>query len=194
MSVGEHGYETPDYWEGVYAGEPWNWAVDALLPEIAAGLTPGAALDIGCGEGQNCRFLAGRGWDVLGIDFSPTAIGRARERAVPGTTFAVADARVWKPDSQFDLVISTYALGSRRDAILPMAAEAVAPGGIAYVAEFDESTENLWPPEDLVSVDELIAAFEGFDLLRAEVVNLPHQHDRHENEWPMAVVVAGRPV
>lgn len=192
--MGEHGYETPDYWEGVYTGEPWNWAVDALLPEVAAGLTPGNALDIGCGEGQNCRFLAEHGWDVLGIDFSPTAIGRARERAVPGTTFVVADARVWEPDDPFDLVISTYALGSRRDAVLPMAAGAVSPGGTAYVAEFDESTENLWPPEDLVSVDELIDAFEGFDLLRAEVVNLRHQHDRHEKEWPMAVVVARRPV
>jgi len=72
--VDDRGYETPEYWEGVYAGEPWNWAVDALLPEIAAGLPPGAALDIGCGEGQNCRFLAEQGWDVLGIDFSPTAI------------------------------------------------------------------------------------------------------------------------
>lgn len=189
----EHEHETPEYWEGVYGDEPLEWAVDHLLPEVVANVEPGTALDVGCGEGQNSRWLAEHGWSVLGVDIAPTAIARARERALAGTRFEVVDAREWKPDGLFDLVITTYALGSRKDAILAMAANAVAPGGMAYVAEFDESTENLFPPEDLVSIDELVAAFEGFDLLRAEVVNLPHQHDQHEREWPMAVVVAQRP-
>ncbi len=186
------GYDTPGYWEGVYA-EPANWPVDPLLPGVVADLPPGRALDVGCGEGQNSRFLADRGWSVLGIDFSPTAIARARDGAPAAARFEVADARTWRPATPFDLVISSYALGSRRGEILPMMASAVSPGGTVYVAEFDASTQDLWPDDELVSVDELVAAFDGFEVQRAEVVRLFHYCDRYGDEWPMAVLVAQRP-
>jgi hypothetical protein len=62
-----------------------------------------------------------------------------------------------------------------------------------YIAEFDASTQNLWPEEDLVSVDELIEAFDGFEVQQAEVMELFHYCDRHAVEWPIAVLVAQRP-
>jgi len=195
LIVDDHGHETPEYWEKVYGDQPLDWSVDHLLPGVIAGLVPGTALDIGCGEGQNSRFLAEHGWSVLGVDISRTAIARARDRAPAGTRFEVVDARSWKPETPFDLVISTYALppsGKGRDTALAMAAAAVAPGGTAYVVEFDESTEDLWPAGDLVTVDELIGVFDGFEIKRAEVVTILHQHDEHQQEWPMAVVVAQR--
>lgn len=196
MSVDAHGHESSEYWEKVYGDKALDWSVDHLLREVIAGLEPGTALDIGCGEGQNTRFLVEHGWSALGIDISRTAIARARERARAGARFEVIDARSWKPEAQFDLVISTYALppsGKGRDTALAMAAAAVAPGGTAYVVEFDGSTEDLWPASDLVTVDELVAFFGGFEIERAEVVTIPHQHDDHRGEWPMAVVVAQRP-
>jgi hypothetical protein len=110
--------------------------------------------------------------------------------------FVVTDGREWEPGSRFDLIISTYALpssGHGREALLAMAAAAVGPGGTAYVVEFDESTAGLWPPEDLASLDELVAAFDGFTFERAEVVTLPHAHGHDRTEDPMAVVVAQRP-
>ena len=191
--MSETGYETPEYWEGVYAA-PAEWPVDPLLPQVVADLTPGTALDVGCGEGQNSWYLADQGWSVLGIDFAPTAIARARDGAPAEARFAVADARSWTPEAPFDLVISTYALGSRRHEMLPMMANAVSPGGTAYIAEFDVSTRDLWPDEDLVSVDELVGAFAGFHIERAEVLPLLHYHDDHAEEWPMAILVAQRPV
>jgi SAM-dependent methyltransferase len=192
---GGYGHETVEYWEHIYAGDSVGWSIDPLLPSIVAGLEPGAALDIGCGEGQNGQFLAERGWSVVGIDVSPTAIERARERALGGVRFEVADARSWEPGGGFDLVVSIYALppaGKGRREVLSTAARAVAPGGTVYVAEFDESTTDLWPPEDLVSVDELTSAFDGFALERAEVVGMTHFHDDHVKEWPMAILVAQR--
>ena len=42
---------------------------------------PGKALDIGCGSGFWSVDLARRGWEVTGIDVTPKAIRRARERA-----------------------------------------------------------------------------------------------------------------
>ena len=36
-------------------------------------------LDVGCGEGRLPRDLKARGYDVIGIDASPTLIGHARK-------------------------------------------------------------------------------------------------------------------
>jgi SAM-dependent methyltransferase len=41
----------------------------------------GRALDLGCGSGIWAAALAGRGWNVTGVDFVPKALRRARERA-----------------------------------------------------------------------------------------------------------------
>ncbi|MGO9583471.1 MAG: class I SAM-dependent methyltransferase [Acidimicrobiales bacterium] len=37
-------------------------------------LAPGAALDVGCGEGADAIWLAGRGWDVTALDVSEVAL------------------------------------------------------------------------------------------------------------------------
>lgn len=42
---------------------------------------PGRALDLGCGLGNYAIYLAGKGFEVTGIDFSPTAIKIAKENA-----------------------------------------------------------------------------------------------------------------
>jgi cyclopropane fatty-acyl-phospholipid synthase-like methyltransferase len=62
---------------------------------------PGRALDVGCGTGTTSIFLAHHGWHVLGVDFAPNAVRRARRRAqsrtVPGSVrFESAD--VTHPD------------------------------------------------------------------------------------------------
>ena len=185
---------TPEYWDDVYAEGSLGSPIDLLLPEVVANLQPGSALDIGCGEGQNSKWLAERGWTVLGVDIAHTAIALAREDAPPGVRFEVADARSWESPGTFDLVISTYALGKRKHELLATATGAVASGGTIYVCDFDESADTQWAPEDLVGLDELVAAVDGFDIARAEVVTLPHAHGHDETEWPVAVVVAQRPV
>lgn len=58
----------------------WSGNPNATLVDYTAGLTLGAALDIGCGEGADALWLENQGWQVLGIDFAPTAVARTRER------------------------------------------------------------------------------------------------------------------
>ncbi|RAJ70333.1 tellurite resistance protein TehB [Streptomyces sp. Amel2xB2] len=51
-------------------------------------LTPGRALDLGCGPGRNALWLAALGFEVDAVDLSPTAVAWAEERArdaEPGT-------------------------------------------------------------------------------------------------------------
>jgi SAM-dependent methyltransferase len=45
-------------------------------------LAPGRAVDLGCGAGANAVFLAQTGFDVVGIDFSPVALRKARRASL----------------------------------------------------------------------------------------------------------------
>jgi SAM-dependent methyltransferase len=56
----------------------------AALVAIAEGpsaLSPGRALDLGCGTGTDSVYLARHGWDVTGVDLVPRALALARRRA-----------------------------------------------------------------------------------------------------------------
>ncbi|MGW8226120.1 MAG: class I SAM-dependent methyltransferase, partial [Anaerolineales bacterium] len=44
-------------------------------------ISPCKAITLGCGEGRETIYLAKHGFDVLGLDFSPSAIKKARRRA-----------------------------------------------------------------------------------------------------------------
>lgn len=62
---------------------PWDQPLPP--PEIVAlaeELPPGKALDLGCGLGRSCLYLAQHGWRCDGVDFVPEAIELARQRAV----------------------------------------------------------------------------------------------------------------
>lgn len=50
--------------------EPAEWFSDGLI-------APGRVLELGCGQGRNAIYLAGRGYSVDAVDFSPEAITQA---------------------------------------------------------------------------------------------------------------------
>jgi SAM-dependent methyltransferase len=79
--------ERSERWEERYlAGDlPWDTGRhDSNLERTVAtyGIMPCRALDIGCGHGSNAIWLAQQGFDVDATDLSPTAIERAKVRAV----------------------------------------------------------------------------------------------------------------
>jgi SAM-dependent methyltransferase len=63
---------------------PWEGhPLPARLQELVEGagsLSPGRALDIGCGTGDTSIYLAKHGWNVTGIDFVEKAVARARTK------------------------------------------------------------------------------------------------------------------
>jgi cyclopropane fatty-acyl-phospholipid synthase-like methyltransferase len=80
------------------------------LVEGPGALPAGRALDMGCGTGTHTIHLAQHGWDAIGVDFSASAIGRARKKAngIAGATFLQADVtrlREQGLSGPFDLVL-----------------------------------------------------------------------------------------
>ena len=63
---------------------PWNMEIppEPLVELVDSGkVRPCRAIDMGCGAGNYAVYLAERGFEVTGVDFSQTAIKIARENA-----------------------------------------------------------------------------------------------------------------
>ncbi|QBR92441.1 class I SAM-dependent methyltransferase [Nocardioides euryhalodurans] len=149
------------FWEERYAGRTGIWSGDpnrALVDE-AADLPPGRALDLGCGEGGDAVWLAGRGWTVTGVDLSPTALARAaaaaRDAGVADRLRCevadLADASTWPDEAPYDLVTACFLqtpLEFPRVEVLRRAAERTAPGGrLVVVAHAAPPPWSDVPPE-----------------------------------------------
>lgn len=66
-----------------YTEQNLPWDVELPPPEVLEVvdlLSPGRALDLGCGFGRTCRYLAKHGWQCDGVDFVEQAIVTARQR------------------------------------------------------------------------------------------------------------------
>ena len=62
---------------------PWDTGVpDSHLSDVLDdySISPGPALEVGCGTGTNVIWLAKHGFQVTGIDLSPVAIKRAKAK------------------------------------------------------------------------------------------------------------------
>lgn len=80
--MSEHNHHGHTDFEELYAsGVQWSGNPNDALLAIAKDLTPGTAVDIGCGEGADAVWLAEQGWNVVAIDPSPTAIERSKQAA-----------------------------------------------------------------------------------------------------------------
>ena len=89
---------TQQFWDERYAGSTrvWSGKPNQRLVEQAGDLSPGTALDVGCGEGADVVWLAQRGWRATGVDVSQVAVDRAAQHAEesgvgPSTSFARVD-------------------------------------------------------------------------------------------------------
>jgi SAM-dependent methyltransferase len=128
-------------WDTRYAEREqlWSGRPNGALEAEVAGLTPGRALDVGCGEGADAVWLARAGWEVTAIEVSGVALERAARHARDaGVTVRWVHAALTEaglPPASFDLVSAQYpALLRTPDAAAERALlAAVAPGGVLLV-------------------------------------------------------------
>ncbi len=156
--TGEHRYDAGDeahgpgedvfgetFWDERYASKPAIWSGDPnpqLVAETST-LTPGTALDAGCGEGADAIWLAERGWRVTAVDISSVALGRGAAQSqkvgsdvAERVSWRQVDLRTWEPEPQtYDLVSAQFMQlpAPQRDPFFSGLAAGVASGGTLLV-------------------------------------------------------------
>ena len=177
-------------WDRRYEGRELVWTAEPnrfLVAETET-IAPGRAIDLACGEGRNAIWLAERGWQAVGADFSEVGLRKARElanRRGVNVEWVAADLLDYRPDPRaFDLVLAFYLQvpAAERRPILHAAAEAVAPGGTFLLVAHDSSNlqHGHGGPQDpavLYTADDVVddLADAGLNVERAERVERPVQ-------------------
>lgn len=143
-------------------------AANPYLSREVNHLTPGAALDAGCGTGAEAIALAARGWRVSGVDISSTALALAAERAAQASvsqmiTWTEADLTTWHPKQAFDLVTTNYAHAAMPQlAFYQRIAGWVAPGGtlliVGHLPEEGDHHSHGHPPVEATATPAAITA------------------------------------
>jgi len=108
----ERAYLVPDPWNLDCERERHRFAETNGHLQRAFGERVGSLLELGCGEGLQSEVLARICDRLTGIDVSPTAVGRARER-LSSAEFAAGDlfAQPWSHSShRFDVVVACEVL------------------------------------------------------------------------------------
>lgn len=103
------------FYDALYADKDYSAECDFLQQVFTSSgvRAGGSVLDLGCGTGGHALLLAGRGYDVTGVDRSAAMIERARGKSTDGSPeFIVCDVRDLALGRTFDAVISMFAVVS----------------------------------------------------------------------------------
>jgi SAM-dependent methyltransferase len=178
-----------EYWRAVYKNQikfvskkdstiiPWEIKTfDPNLKEILDyyKLDTGKLLEIGCGRGDDCKYLADRGFDVTGIDVSPDVIQIAKNNS-PNVKFIEGDFFTEVFDSQFDIIIDRGFLhnyNNRLFEIFEICSNIIKPGGKFIVISGNvnqPSIDSCTPPP--ISIGQIeYHSFTWFKMLYAKEI------------------------
>jgi SAM-dependent methyltransferase len=133
-------------WDVLFHSEEFRWKepheqVVHFADRFSAG-PPARILDLGCGAGRHVVYLATQGFQMVGLDNSPTALRLTRawvDRAGLSARLVCADMTApGLPSNYFDGLISVFAIyHNRLTAIRQSLAEIhriLKPGGLALVS------------------------------------------------------------
>jgi SAM-dependent methyltransferase len=164
--------------EAAYTSGTPPWDIGRPQPEIVKlaeeGEVKGTVLDVGCGTGENALYLAGLGRRVVGVDGSPAAIARAREKAAERglpVAFHVADALHLRGlhlrvETVIDCGLFHVFSDEERRPYAESLTEVLAPGATLHVLCFSDE-EPPGPGPRRISEYDLRAAFRSlFALVR----------------------------
>lgn len=105
---------TVEFWQDRFASGTTPWDRGAASPQLLAWLGDGSLRAAGrriavpgCGSGHEVVALARAGFEAIGLDYAPNAVGLARHAlAAQGLHAQVlqADVLAWQPDAPLDAV------------------------------------------------------------------------------------------
>jgi SAM-dependent methyltransferase len=152
-------------WDAIYQQEvagldgPPGWNIGEPQPALAELIDQGKfrsdVLDAGCGYAEGSLYLAARGYTVVGVDLTRTAvaaaIATAAERGLITATFVQEDiTKLHGYDGRFSTVMDSGLLHALpvdlRDAYLSSIHRAAAPGASLFILAFAQSAFPAPPP------------------------------------------------
>lgn len=145
-------------WDSIYqnyqqGGEAWATLSEDIDPRLTALLKSHTfpikhALDTGCGTGKYLAFLENHGWQIAGIDSSPTAVEMTKKALSAQASISVADMYIYDyPAENFDLIISVSTLhhGRKKDvhSAIKKIYHSVVAGGSIFITLPDLETAQI---------------------------------------------------
>ncbi|OGW15997.1 MAG: hypothetical protein A3K09_06360 [Nitrospinae bacterium RIFCSPLOWO2_12_FULL_47_7] len=150
--------------------EPCDWLKDNV--GFLAG--KGKALDIAMGAGRNAVFVAGLGYEVLGVDISEVGIRKAqalaREKKVRIAALSVDLDNYIIPEKTYDLILCFNFLDRR---IFPEICRALRPKGLVFYETFtvDHLKHSSFKREWVLERNELLRAFHELYVLKYQEID-----------------------
>jgi SAM-dependent methyltransferase len=137
-------------WDATYRQEtPPPWSIGRPQPELAVLIDQGKirsdVLDAGCGDAALSLSLAARGYTVVGLDVSATAVeaaaAAAAEQGLTAAIFAQADLTAFRGyDGRFSTILDSGLFHvlppDERQDYLKSIFRAAAPGAALYILAF----------------------------------------------------------
>lgn len=173
-----------------------------LVQTVGIRPSPGDALELGAGAGNEVRYLLDQGYRVTAVDAD--AGGVERLRALDHPNLRVVQSRydqfTFEPDT-YDLVSAQYALpfnpAATFDAMFSRLRRSIRPGGLFSGNLFGDRDEWNTPGsgKTFLRRDDAIRLFDGFELLLFE----EHEEDRElaqggpPKHWHVFDIIARRP-
>lgn len=152
----------------------WSARPNATVEQALADIGPGAAVDLGAGDGRHAVWLAQHGWQVTAVDFSEVGISRGRTNAESlglEVTWIVGDVNTWAPQvlAAFDVVLVSFI--HLDDAAFARARQWLAPHGrLVVVGHSAHTVPGSGPrnPAFLYDKDQLRSAAGGLLIERLD--------------------------
>lgn len=179
------------------------WQAAPLLQRFVAEIMPqhqiqaSEGLDLACGAGRDLIYLAQRGWQMTGVDWSEDSIARVQQLALSQNLTINTLLRDLETDAQplpefkpasFGLICVARYL---HRPLFPLIRELLKPGGVIIYQTFMQGCENTAigrprNPKFLLAPNELAEQFQGFELLLDELELL-------EDGRPVSAFIARKP-